>query len=225
MALFDSKADTYDDFCETPLGHFVNEVERNMIASSAVPKPNERAIDLGCGTGTYTTWLQTLGLQACGVDVSQGMLDTARRKSNNPDVFIQADLRKLPFQNETFDLAIANVVLEFVSEPETVVKEARRILRPEGRLVIGFIRKNSLWGQKYLRRGEEDPSSVYHHARFFSVREAASLGWKPPGMASFGLYVGPDEFVDEQSAWELETLRTVEVSRETAGFFVLRWEN
>jgi ubiquinone/menaquinone biosynthesis C-methylase UbiE len=224
MELFDRKAETYDEFCQTPIGKFVNDIEHNIISSLAAPMPGEHAVDLGCGTGAYTAWLGTLGVHATGVDVSERMLTVARRKHKNSDMFLHADLRQLPFENESFDLAIANVVLEFVSEPELVLGETRRILRPGGRLIVGFIGRSSAWGQKYIERGQANPVSVYRDARFFTYSEASSIGWKQPSTARFGLYVGPHEFIDERSAWKMETSRGMNQMHESAGFFGLRWD-
>jgi len=224
MALFDDKARTYDTFCETPLGHFVSEVEHRILASLAAPKYGEKAIDLGCGTGAYTMWLRDTGLHATGVDISRGMLEVARRKSSNDVLFVEANLTQLPFPDESFDLAISNVVLEFVPEPRGVVQEAYRILKPGGRLVVGFIGKNSPWGAKYTLRGNEDSTSVYHYARFFSYAEAASLGWRQPNLVEFGLYVGPHEFSNDLTAWQVENTRRAEKHEQGAGFFALRWD-
>lgn len=224
MELFDDKAETYDTFCDTRLGHFINEVEHNALASLAAPKQSEKAIDLGCGTGTYTMWLRDKGLHATGVDISSGMLDVARQKARKDVLFVEANLTKLPFDDESFDLAISNVVLEFVPDPKAVLQEAYRILKPGGRLVVGFIGKNSPWGEKYTIRGTEDPTSTYHYARFFTYTEAASLGWGQPSLVQFGLYVGPNEFSDELTAWQVEMTRRVEQTEQGAGFFALRWD-
>lgn len=96
---FDDKASTYDRFCSTLLGHFVDVIEREMIAEIARPKKGEQAIDLGCSTGTYTYWLGDLGLSDVGVDISQKMLEVARRKRENAVTFMQANLLSLPFES------------------------------------------------------------------------------------------------------------------------------
>ncbi len=59
-SLFDDKANTYDDFCRTPLGYFVDVAEHEMMAAIARPEQGEKAIDLGCGTGSYTYWLSNM---------------------------------------------------------------------------------------------------------------------------------------------------------------------
>ncbi|MCL6446172.1 MAG: class I SAM-dependent methyltransferase [Alicyclobacillus sp.] len=221
-ALFDEKASTYDDFCRTPLGHFVDVVEHEMIAAIARPKPGETAVDLGCGTGSYTYWLSDLGLSVLGVDVSQNMLEVARRKRENVVTFVQADLLNLPFDNNMFDLSICNIVLEFIQDPVTALREGFRVLKPGGRLVVGCINQSGAWAKKYTERGQQDPASVYRYARFFSVEEVSGMLPFHPSEVRFGLYVGPDEFQVFDTAMRLERER--DAQHQGAGYFVVRWD-
>lgn len=221
MALFDEKAGTYDDFCLTPLGKFVDLIERDIITGIARPERGEKAIDLGCGTGSYAYWLSDLGLSVVGVDVSQKMLEVARRKRGNDSSFLQADLACLPFDDNLFDLAICNVVLEFVNDPVTVLCEGFRVLKPGGRLVVGCINKHGAWGKKYAKRGQEDPMSIYSHARFFSSEDVAQIGPNKPSVIRFGLYVGPDEFQDFETAMKLEQHR--QGQHHEFGYFAVCW--
>lgn len=237
MALFDEKASTYDDFCNTPLGHFIDIVEHQMIAAMAKPKPEEAALDLGCGTGSYTYWLHDMGLSAVGVDVSRNMLEVARHKRKNSLIFLQADLVQLPFNNDSFDLAVCNAVLEFTDDPVTVLKEGFRVVKPGGRLVVGAINKYGPWGKKYVKRGQQDPTSVYRHAQFFSFEDITRIGPQKPSSVQFGLYTGPDNFQDFDTAIQLERhlegqpqkaayheAENHETGYHEAGYLVVRWD-
>lgn len=224
MALFDAKAETYDDFCRTPVGHFIDAVERDVLDRVAQPCPGEIAVDLGCGTGSNAIWLMEKGLAVTGVDLSDRMLAVARRKASGRIKFIQADLMRLPFSSDQFDLAICNVTLEFVQDPEAVLKEGIRVLKPGGRLVAGLIGKIGPWAAKYSERGRENPASVYHNARFFSYGEIQRMGPNPPLDVRFGLYVSPSEFKDEESAWVMETQRNGSQREVGAGFMAVRWD-
>ena len=223
MALFDAKAETYDDFCRTPLGHFIDMVEHDILGKVAQPRSGEIAVDLGCGTGAYSVWLQEQGLSVTGVDLSEKMLAVARRKASDRVKFIRADLSHLPFPSGQFDFAICNVTLEFVQDPTAVLKEGIRVLKPGGRLVVGLIPKLGPWAVKYSKRGQETPTSVYHSARFFSYDDIKQIGPNPPYDVQFGLYVSPDEFKDENSAWALEKQRNPTQQEPGAGFMVVRW--
>ena len=221
-AWFDQKADTYDDFCLTPLGHYVDMVEHEVMAAVARPERGEKAIDLGCGTGSYAYWLNDRALSAVGVDISPNMLAVARRKQKQGVSFVQADLSSLPFDDNTFDLAICNAVLEFTDDPASILVEGFRVVKPGGRLVVGCINKRGAWGKKYAKRGQEDPTSIYRHAQFFTLEDVSKMRQREPAEARFGLCVGPDEFQNFRHAMQLE--RQFEGPHQDAGYFVVRWD-
>ncbi len=177
---FDHKANTYDDFWRTPLGHFIDVIEHGMVAAVARPKRGEKAIDLGCGTGSFTYWLNDMGLSVVGVDVSWNMLEVARRKRENGVSFLQADLSCLPFDDNIFDLVIFNAVLEFTANPVSVLCEGFRVVKPGGRLVVGCINKCGAGGKKYAKRGQKDPTSLYRHAQFFSFEDIFKMWVNKP---------------------------------------------
>ena len=96
------------------------------------------ALDLGCGTGRHASWLAEAGAKVTAVDFSEGMLAEARRKPGADAVrFLVHDLREpLPFADETFDLVVSGLVLEHVSELAPFFREARRVLKRDGRCVV-----------------------------------------------------------------------------------------
>ena len=61
MMRFDRMATRYDSFCHTPLGQFVDEVERALIWELLKPQPGEAIGDFGCGTGAYAIALSQAG--------------------------------------------------------------------------------------------------------------------------------------------------------------------
>ena len=99
--------------------------------------PPGNAIDIGCGTGTEIAYLAARGWHAVGIDVSRPALDQARR--DHPDVAVaQADVLSLPFPSEAFDLALDRGCFHYLSPPQWAdyAAEARRVLRPDGRLLL-----------------------------------------------------------------------------------------
>jgi len=66
-----------------------------------------------------------------------------------------ADPMFLPFENQSLDLLLLPHVLEFSSNPHQVLREAERVLRPEGRLVLAGFNPRSLWGLAHQLKGSE----------------------------------------------------------------------
>jgi SAM-dependent methyltransferase len=89
--------------------------------------PDARILDLGCGTG----WLADSFESYVGVDASPEAVEAARRLGR--DVRVGTLDEPLPFDEGAFDGVILKDVLEHVPDPVSVVREARRLLRPGGR--------------------------------------------------------------------------------------------
>ena len=105
------------------------------------PVRDRDVVEVGCGAGQCTRWLATQGARAVGVDQSEGMLRRARllgRRRGSPIVMLlQADARRLPFADESFDVACSAFgAVPFVADPWTVMAEVARVLRPGGRWVF-----------------------------------------------------------------------------------------
>lgn len=100
-------------------------------------------LDLGCSQGIVTLILAREGFHCTGVDVEESSLVHAREALakeaelvQNRARFLVADATQLPFENASYDTVILGEVLEHLTQPMKVLGEARRILRPGGRLVV-----------------------------------------------------------------------------------------
>jgi len=87
---------------------------------------------------------------------------------------VRAVGQKAPFAKRSFGGVILAFTLCFVANPLAVLSEARRVLRPEGRLVLGLIPGESPWAEHY-RRKREAGHPIYRGARFYSREEVESL--------------------------------------------------
>lgn len=104
---------------------------------------DEKILEIGCGDGTLwsANWdMLPSPLHVTLSDISDGMLRDARRNlmENAVDTrfdFTLADASALPFENESFDLIIANHVLFYCNDLAQVLGELRRVLKPNGRLI------------------------------------------------------------------------------------------
>ncbi len=95
--------------------------------------PGRRLADIGGGTGNYALALQRRGWATVVVDRSVAMLARAAAKGLKT---VEADAQRLPFEDRTFDAATMISMLHHVEEPGAALAEARRILKPGGRLVL-----------------------------------------------------------------------------------------
>ncbi|WP_428940038.1 ArsR/SmtB family transcription factor [Fontivita pretiosa] len=94
--------------------------------------------DLGCGTGQVAAALARHVKHVIGVDSSGAMLRAARRRlADQPNVaLLRADLGAIPLADQSCDAAMLILVLSYIPEIAPVLSQARRILKPRGRLVI-----------------------------------------------------------------------------------------
>jgi ArsR family transcriptional regulator len=107
--------------------------------------------DLGCGTGAVAAELAARFARVVAVDQSGEMLRAARRRlARAPNVEIhEARLEALPLADASCDAALAVLVLSYLEDPTAALREATRILRPGGRLVVVEAARH---GDETLRR-------------------------------------------------------------------------
>lgn len=96
-------------------------------------------LEIGCGTGKNTEYLQTLAKHLIGADFSTEMLAKAKEKLTNENVeFQQMDLRKeWNFAENSFDLITCSLALEHIENIDFVFQEAHKVLRPNGKFYFG----------------------------------------------------------------------------------------
>ncbi|AMQ19352.1 class I SAM-dependent methyltransferase [Thermococcus peptonophilus] len=97
-----------------------------------IKKARGKVIELGVGTGLNLP-LYPEGVEIVGIDISEKMLEKARKKSSKAKVSLRkADARELPFSDGSFDTAVSTFFLCVVPEKEKVIKEIYRVLKPSG---------------------------------------------------------------------------------------------
>lgn len=169
---FDKNAHRYDAWYQTKVGRYVDQTEKRLIFSM-IKTERGRALDLGCGTGNYTIEPYKKGFDVIGVDLSQEMLKIAKVKIPNV-LFIRADAYNLPFKKEVFDLVLSVTMFEFIHEPEKVLNEIYRVLKPGGEVVIGTMNGRSLWFI-FKRLKSIFVETAYRYARFYTPKELETL--------------------------------------------------
>ena len=119
-----------------------SKIRNDMLRDFLDPRPTDRVVDLGCGSGRALLWNRDWDAVTVGVDISPFFSEDARREVD----LLLADLRKLPFADGTFTRAFSLDVLEHLSPDalRAMLTEAARILVPGGALfVYTHVRKNA----------------------------------------------------------------------------------
>ncbi len=100
---------------------------------------NLEILEIGCGTGKNTEFLQTLAKNLIGADFSEEMLAIARKKISSETVeFRHLDLReKWNLPDNSFDFVTCSLALEHIEDINFVFSEAHRVLRAGGRFYFG----------------------------------------------------------------------------------------
>ena len=164
--LFDSQAAEYDLWYRTPEGRCADALEKELFIRLIQPKSGKSVLDIGCGTGHNLAFFRELGLKAIGIDASKPMLDIASRKLGNDVKLYRGHAEELPFDDNSFDIVTLITVLEFVSEPAKVLKEAARVARTQ--IYLGILNKTSLLAVVRRVKGKFR-CSIYNQARFYSI--------------------------------------------------------
>lgn len=112
----------------------VRAVRRLLEEGIGARRHEGKALDLGCGTGRWTRWLDDWWTDPVGVDLSKGMLAAA----DPAHPYAQTDVTALPFRDATFDFALSVTVLLHLPRPaqRQAIHEVTRILKPGGTFLL-----------------------------------------------------------------------------------------
>ncbi len=108
---------------------------RIATARAIAPQPGERILDIAAGTGTSSAALARNGAEVIGVDISEGMIELARKRHKNL-TFEVANAERLPFGDDEFDVVTISFGLRNIEDPHTALAEMYRVMKPGGRLLV-----------------------------------------------------------------------------------------
>ena len=125
---FNAPAEAYNRH----VGRYGRELARALIAAAGV-QPGQRALDVGCGPGALTTELVALlgEGQVTAIDPSPSFVEACRARL--PGVRVElGPAESLPFEDDAFDYALAQLVVNFMADAPAGVREMARVTRPGG---------------------------------------------------------------------------------------------
>ena len=161
-APFDEQANNYDAWFEKHPDLYLAELEavRSVIPASG------SGVEIGVGTGRFAASLDI----PLGVEPAPQMAKLARLRGIE---VLEGSAEALPLADSSYDFAIMVTVVCFLDDVAQAFREAFRILKPDGILVIGFIDRKSELGLHYNQKKEQN--QFYHDATFYSVSELEEL--------------------------------------------------
>ncbi|ESQ79777.1 metalloregulator ArsR/SmtB family transcription factor [Asticcacaulis sp. YBE204] len=146
--------------------------------------PVETVVDLGTGSGRMLSLLAPKAQYAIGLDLSQQMLNIARARTRDSGLtgieFRHGDITSTRLNGQSADLVIIHQVLHFLSDPGQALKEAARLLRPGGRLLIVDFAPHRLevmrdeYQHRRLGIGDDDMGH-WHSAAGLKLMQSLSL--------------------------------------------------
>ncbi|CAG0979564.1 demethylmenaquinone methyltransferase / 2-methoxy-6-polyprenyl-1,4-benzoquinol methylase [Anaerolineae bacterium] len=159
---FDEHAIDYDVWFEKHPDLYLAELEavRSFIPASG------SGVEIGVGTGRFAA---PLGISH-GVEPAPRMAELAHMRGIE---VLEGTEEALPLANGSYDFAIMVTVVCFLDDVAQAFREACRILKPNGTLIIGFIDRESELGQHYNQKKEQN--QFYRDATFYSVGELEEL--------------------------------------------------
>jgi SAM-dependent methyltransferase len=161
LDIFNFSASDYDAWFEND-GRliFASEVEALRQALPLLPRP---WIEVGVGSGRFA---QALGI-SIGLDPSRSLLKMAKNRGIS---VLSGRGEVMPFKDGVFGTVFFIVTLCFVDSPTGTLKEAARLLRSDGKAVLGLVLRESPWG-KFYQAEKQRGHHFYKYATFYTYAE------------------------------------------------------
>lgn len=140
---------------------------RFRFASRLSPDPG-RILDVGCGTGEFLKDMKQAGWDVWGNEVSEGTVEQARENVGEDRVYL-GTLQDCRFPSRYFDMVTLWYVLEHLREPYLALMEVRRILKPEGILIVEIPNVKSLslrlFGENWTIFSSNTPEHLFYWSK------------------------------------------------------------
>jgi ubiquinone/menaquinone biosynthesis C-methylase UbiE len=179
---FFSDADSYENFMGRD-----SRVLAPELARAADVSAGQEVLDVGCGTGALTTVLAGIvgPEHVSAVDPTEPFVEQCRANVPGADVRV-APAEAIPFEDASFDRALAQLVFHFVSDPAAAVAEMRRVTRPGGKVaacVWDFTGGMTMIKAYWEAARSLDPDAPSEFERFGGKPGQLAQLWRDAGLA------------------------------------------
>jgi ubiquinone/menaquinone biosynthesis C-methylase UbiE len=123
----------------------------------------ERVLDLGCGSGWLTDRCSRQGAKVCAMDIGFGGVAGAMARFPDAGSYQVGDLYYLPYAASHFDVAVLSEVVEHLDDIESAFAEARRVLRPGGRLLVSVPYRETIVDHLCIHCNRLTPANAHLH--------------------------------------------------------------
>ncbi|MGM0432539.1 MAG: class I SAM-dependent methyltransferase [Spirochaetota bacterium] len=155
---FDTHGEEYDRWFDDHEQLYEAELQ---AVGLLIPEGAE-GLEIGVGSGKFAA---PLGVQT-GLEPSTAMAEKARKRGIKVYTGVAEDL---PFPSQQFDYVLMVTTICFVDDIDMAFREANRVLRQNGAIILGFVDRESEIGRSYLAR--KKTSLFYQDATFYSTEE------------------------------------------------------
>ena len=182
-----SVASEYDNYYLSETGKKIDKIEKQIISFYLSNLLRGNLLELGSGTGHWTSFFCQKGFNVTAIDESEAMIKIANSKKISNASFLKADAGHLPFPDHSFPVVATITMLEFVEDPAKILDEINRVLKPGGSLIVGCLNKNSELGKI------KDKDPVFRNGYFYSIGEVKDmLSRFGDPVINYGVYFSPE---------------------------------
>ncbi|MBI3818221.1 MAG: class I SAM-dependent methyltransferase [Planctomycetes bacterium] len=153
------KTFTADDYDET---YFVGHIRRYeegvygnrvaWISKYLKDVGGKRLLDAGCGIGFFSEVARGQGARVVSLDFSAQALRVYKKRGGGGASLLAGSVEELPFQNDSFDFAMAIDVIEHLYKPRTLLSELYRVVKPGGRVIVETDNESTWFTKRGFRR-------------------------------------------------------------------------
>lgn len=148
---YDEFSDWYEKERHDGYHALIDDLESDLLSDWI---DDQRALEVGCGTGLIMDRVRTQARRVVGLDISPGMLRLAQDRGLD---VVQGDATALPFDDDEFDLVYSFKVLAHVQDIDQALREMVRVTRRGGHLVLEFYNRMSL---RYVAKRVAGPQKI-----------------------------------------------------------------